>query len=39
MFYSNAFDRLGGYYLKQTGMISPLARQYFSTSSGAILAV
>lgn len=26
-------------YLKQTGMISPLAKQYFSTNSGAILLV
>jgi len=27
------------FYLKQTGIISPFAKQYFSTSSGAILDV
>ena len=25
------------FYLKQTGIISPFAKQYFSTNSGAIL--
>jgi hypothetical protein len=28
-----------GFYLKQTGIISPFAKQYFSTNSGAILEV
>ncbi|SFM58507.1 hypothetical protein SAMN05444143_101629 [Flavobacterium succinicans] len=27
------------FYLKQTGIISPLAKQYFSTNSGAIFRV
>jgi|GEM_PF-7063454 len=32
-------DKINKNYLKQTGIISPFAKQYFSTKSGEILEV